>query len=206
MAQDSEKTRVQKLLSKITDRPIVAYILVAATILGGIASFTAAMEKIFDASTKVSDLLSKVDPDRPPSLWIRLDGHVVKDETGLVVNEAPKGGHFVQLSFPPLTEAIADPLPLNISAMYGGTPKPRKFPIPKPYDMYYATYIPKGIYRLLDVDTVKMPSGRDTAKKGSEPTRVVYLDSKYNEIHASDTKFHTEVWGRIENLKSFGIQ
>jgi hypothetical protein len=206
MAQDSEKTRVQKLLSKITDRPIVACILATATILGGIASFTGAVEKIYDISTKVANHFSKVDPDQPPSVWIRLDGYVVRDETGLNVKDTPKGGHFVQITFPPISTAIADPLPLNISAIHGGSPKPRKLPLPKPYDMYYATYIPSGFYRLLDVDIVNMPSGRATVKKGSEPTKVIYLDSELKEIHASDTKFHIEAWGRIENLKSFGVQ
>lgn len=206
MAEDEKKTRAQRLLSKITDRPIVAYIVVGATILGAIASFTSNVETIFGSSEKVLASLAKADPKRPPSLWIRLGKHDVKNESGVNVEETPRAGHLVQVTSPPITYAIADSLPLKISSLNGGTSKPRKLPVTKPYDMYYETLIPEGTYQLLDVDVVEMPSGRATSKKGNEPTKVIYLDSNNNEIHGPLTQTHMEVWGRIENLKSFGIQ
>lgn len=206
MTETNEKTRAQKLMSKITDKPIVAYVLVAAAILGAIANFTGTVEKVFDASIKLLPHLSKVDPNRPPSVWIRIDSYDVKDEAGIKVNETPKEGRFVQVAFPPVTSAIADLLPLKIPSKDGMPPKPRRVPLLKLHEKYYNTFIPQDVYELLDVDVVEIPTGRAIKKRKGELDRIVYLDSENKEIQGAITQTHIEVWGRIENLKSFGNQ
>lgn len=204
MTKDNEKTQAQKILSKITNRPVIAYILVVAAVLGSIANFTGTLEKAYESSKRILSHLSKVDINRPSSVWVRLEPYNIKDETGVIIKENPKAGQFIQVESPPIREAIVDPLPLIIASVDGDPPKPRRLPLPKLYDMYYDTIIPKGIYRLLDVDIIERPSGRVIVQEGKAPPKVIYIDSDYNKIIGPITQTQTEVWGRIEYLDSFG--
>jgi hypothetical protein len=88
-----------------------------------------------------------------------------------------------------------------------GLRKPRKLPLRDIYDMYDDSFIPSGLYRLLDVDVVERPSGRATLRRQGQPDKIIYVDPETNEeISGPTLRTHTEVWGRLENLKSFGAQ
>jgi|GEM_PF-6260396 len=207
MTDDSGKTRAQKLLSKITDSPIVAYILVIAAIFSAIAGFTDTVGKIhtgFQAAITYLDLDEK-DTNRPQSIWIPLGAYPVKNTAGSIidVNEMPKPGYYVHINHP-LHIVIADPLPLNIQSTDGGVPKPRKLPYHQDDTRPYYTNIPYDDYKLLDIDIVKLTTSKKATQKiPGEQDRIINIGpEEYERIKET----HTEIWGRLENLKIFGDQ
>jgi hypothetical protein len=202
----------QQLLTRIMEKRIVAYAIVGAAIVGGVATFFGSVDKLLGAYDGLvrrfseSNASEQMALQRSPSLWIRLDALEVIDPSGLQAPVA-KAGFFVRTpSLPPVQQAILDPLPLKVATANGAAPPPRKLPRLDPYAHYASVYIEQGLYELLDVEEVLMPNGRALLQRKGDKDRIVYLDRNNEVVPVEKAEHHKETWGRIQNLPKFAVK
>ncbi|WP_415776316.1 hypothetical protein ACMYQ1_09950 [Shewanella oncorhynchi] len=182
MTEDSHQSKAGKILSRLSNKLPVAYLLVAVTLLGSIAGFTDTVEKLH---TFVVKYMEKPDTNRPKSLWVSLDKQTVKDRTSTTLSRPAQAGDYVYVT-KPIYIVVADPLPLEVPLVSGSRPA-RKLPSRD----FYGTFIPAGAYELLDVDVISLTDSYAVSPQCDEQV---------------ESKCHTETWGRIENLAVFGKQ